>query len=516
MAYVLLRLRLAIRWHRWGGTATGRLVAWLLWGTALVLGLAGGALVAFLDGTANGRMFVLAIFGALFFGWVALPVIIPALADQTVDPTRLEMYPLTAWEKVSGLGLGAMVAPTALFTFLVASGGAFASGLGVMTRFLVPVVAVLFVMLCVAGSRAVQALIAHTVSTRKGRDIMLVATGVVSVGFYVALQVGTREIARLSPGTLGVAGDVLALTPPGAAGEVTLLMRAGDPAGAALFLIYLCAATGLFAVLWGWAISRHEARSAGVSRRKKQTTASADRLVLTGGLLSVVPPTATLASAAQYFHLMFFRAPKLAQQLVIGLVFGVLFSHGLGVSSGLLVGSTLFGVYLSTGSSSGMFNYDARGFGYLAEAGIPMRPVVVGRVAAHLVVGAVAIVLFVTVEAAFGGLWTDLMPAVLVGWASVLWGVTVGAVVSALAPFDQEAKQGTGRGRSVVAILAGFVVVGVGVAVVMVVTSLANLGPWPTAGISVAAGLAVAFVGVRRAVRVVDRDPLRMAQALGV
>lgn len=180
MAVVLLQLKLAIQ-RRALGRGGGSQRAWFVagWLLALVLGIAEGAVVDRLASARDGLGdlgLVLALSG-MFLGWVLTPLLMPGLGDETVDPERLEQFPITPGDQVLGLLLGSLVAPTALFPFLVAAGGTFASGEDIAARGTVALAAGVFTVLCVAAGRSIGALVAGVMRSRRARDILVVVGG---------------------------------------------------------------------------------------------------------------------------------------------------------------------------------------------------------------------------------------------------------------------------------------------------------------------------------------------------
>jgi ABC-2 type transport system permease protein len=182
MALVLFRLRLALqRGGRAQHGASG--TAWFVvgWVLAIVGGLVGGTLVAAFDSqdTAGGDMIVLLILTAVFLSWILTPVLLPGVGGDAIDPSKLEQFPLSRAEQIGGLLLGGLVAPTAVATFLVASGATVASGFEVPTRIAVGMSAVLYVVLCVSVSASVRALFAAALESRRGRDVAVLISGVI-------------------------------------------------------------------------------------------------------------------------------------------------------------------------------------------------------------------------------------------------------------------------------------------------------------------------------------------------
>ena len=236
MALVLLRLRLAIaRRSRGTGNAAQLYLAtsWVLGGISGLL--AGMSIATILSGSGAGDLLLLAAFCAVFLPWVIGPIVEPTLADGVVDPRRLEQFPLTGWQQVSGLLAGALASPTATFTFLMAAGGAFALDVDPAVRIAAVVVAVAYTLLCVATSRSVQALLAGALGSRRGADIAAIAASLLVLGIYLFAQEARNAVETLGALALdGPIGTVVSWLPPGAAARALLDARDGDWLGFAV------------------------------------------------------------------------------------------------------------------------------------------------------------------------------------------------------------------------------------------------------------------------------------------
>ena len=104
MARVLVALRLAIQRRARGRGALARVWFMVRWLGAMALGLFLGYAVAGLDAMRTGvsDLMLAVFFTMVFVVWLIVPVMKPQLAVQTVDPERLEQFPLSAREQVLG------------------------------------------------------------------------------------------------------------------------------------------------------------------------------------------------------------------------------------------------------------------------------------------------------------------------------------------------------------------------------------------------------------------------------
>lgn len=450
MAGVLVRLRLAIRRGSRENTAQ-RLWFVLSWLLGLGAGLAGGAFVAGADAARDGRgdLTVLTVFTVIFLAWFLGPILVPAATDQTVDPQRLEQFPISAREQVTGVLLGGLVAPTALFTFLVSAGGTVAAGESVPARLGVLVTAVVFTVLCVASARSVGALLAGALRSRRGRDFAIAISGLLGVGIFVLSQ----SAQDLTETFLGLADSgvqtVMAWLPPGSLAQTTLDARDGAWASAAVHLLVGVVTIGLFLWLWSTVLTRRVNGASG-GRAARARPARASGLALVPAALSALQATPATAAASQQLRYFFFRSSAAVQSALFPVVLAVFIGHStigsasegaageLGLS-GLVLGTAFVGVMLAglSGSVVNVFGYDGPGFAYLMQGGAPLGQVLRGKLYASLLYLVPVVALFVLVEAAITGTWSQVFTAFTAGIAVLLLGLGTGAVLSVWAPTDR-------------------------------------------------------------------------------
>ncbi len=157
---------------------------------AVVFGILMAAYIAVALSVNNdlGSLLPLVLFVAVWIFWVIGPLMNQSQGDETIDPGRLELLPLSNKTQVRGLLISGLVGPAALFTFLGAMGAVFAGGIPILARLLSVVCAVIFVLLCVSWSRAVGALFSGVLNSRRGRDLTIALSGLVGIGVYAISQ----------------------------------------------------------------------------------------------------------------------------------------------------------------------------------------------------------------------------------------------------------------------------------------------------------------------------------------
>jgi ABC-2 type transport system permease protein len=521
VAIVLLRLKLAIQRRARGRGGLGQRVWFVLaWVIALVLGIAAGAAVAAASsvGGGQGDLGVLLIFTTVFGGWLLVPVLLPGLGDQTVDPAKLEQFPIAPRDQVGGLLLGGLVAPTALFTLLVAAGASAVSEESWMARIAVLLAAVVFTVLCVVASRAVQALLAGVVRGRRGRDLMVVAGGIIGLGIYLI----TQSAHNLTESLLGLESspveEVLAWLPPGSVGQTVLDARDGSWGLALIHLAVALVAIAGFVALWTWAIRRRVKGPAGHNRPAAAQQAADTELDLVPLPLSVFGPSPAVAAASQQLR-YYLRSPQAIQGALFPLVIGAVLGHTMAGDGGLIIAAAFFALLATSANSmvTNVFGFDDRGYTFLLSVGAPWRSVLVGKVMVAQAILIPAVGLFVIVEALLAGSWAQAVEAFLVGAAVLLVGSGVGALLSVWAPQNRVSMK-VDRGRALLALFGGMLAIALISAVVGVGWILLSetLDVLVLAVLTVGVAVVVAWALTRWAAGRLSSNPWQLQQLLSV
>jgi ABC-2 type transport system permease protein len=461
VAVVLLRLKLAIQRRAWGHGGTGQRLAFVFgWLLALVLGLGAGDLVAFLDSSRDGLgdLALVLLLTVVFVSWVLIPVVMPGISDQTVDPARLEQYPISAGQQVAGLLLGALIAPTAMFTFLLAAGGTFAAGESVSARVFVLAAAVVFTVLCVAASRSVQALLAGVLQSRRGRDVAIAATGVLALGGYLISRSANNLTETLLELESAPTEAVLSWLPPGAIGQGMIAVRDGQWGPALAHLLVALAGIGVAVAAWAWAIRRRVRGASGRSAGRGRQRTSAE-VSLAPVPLSAWRPSPTLASASQQARYFFFRSPRAVQSAALPAVMGIILAHTFVNDGGLVVAAVFFVLLALLSTAFNLFAFDDTGFSYLIATATPWRPVLIGKALVGLLIVGPVLAALIVVEAALNDVWSSAVAAFAAGTSVALVVMGVGAVISVVAPMNQVHPAGANRGRVLAGVMAGLAAV---------------------------------------------------------
>ncbi|MQA75284.1 MAG: hypothetical protein GEU88_13240 [Solirubrobacterales bacterium] len=221
--FVRLKLRLILNALRSGRGAVG-LVAGFLFAVPFVI--AGFGIFAFAarDEVAWAREIAVVGFTLLFLGWVLLPVI-GFGSDETLDPSRLALLPLTRSRMVAGLTAASCVGIPPLATLAVLSGTVVGYARGAATVVVAAAVAV-ELLLCVVASRAVVTALSRRLRSRKSRDAIIVGVTLFALSLQAISFMQGNLPAAVSGAVVRRVAGVLAWTPPGLAGRA--VAEAGD------------------------------------------------------------------------------------------------------------------------------------------------------------------------------------------------------------------------------------------------------------------------------------------------
>ena len=203
MAWILVRLKLRLLRNGLRGNAL-RAVAFAL-GCAYALGIGTAIAAGFLSlqhRTDDLEVIVELVAVAAVLGWAALPLL-GFGSDETLDPSRLALLPLSRDEMVGGLLGAALVGPAGAATTIGLAGATIALLPASPGAIVVVVAAAVQLAMCAALSRSLVTSLSAVLRSRRGRDLRIV---------LIALIAFAPEALRLAIGDRSF-GDVSALRP---------------------------------------------------------------------------------------------------------------------------------------------------------------------------------------------------------------------------------------------------------------------------------------------------------------
>jgi ABC-2 type transport system permease protein len=477
------RLKLRLTRNRLRRSGTWGVIGFILiWLGAAVMGFLLG-LVAYAAGYlwgGDGLALVLSLVG---LGWLVIPVVAAAL-DETVDPRRLELLPLTRSRLAAGLLASAAIGPGTIITAMAVVGAAVWSFTGLPSLVPIVVAGLLFVVWCLASSRLVTTLLTDLLRSRRGRDVAVVAA---------SLAIGTAVIIvnlyRPTPGDfpdeklrIGSLGTLAGWTPAGAAGAAMSDFGESGNSGTGLARVaYVVAATGI--VVWLWQV---------VLGRLSTRTATSGRVRTVGGVVSLVPRIFRGRSGPVYVtagkELRYMRRDPRFRSQAVGLVIAL---AAVGFGGGRFLLGTEYAPFLATviawmvaSTGFNLFGMDDRSFWAYVVSGVDLRRILAGKNLALALIGVPAVGIVAVLMSLLAGEFAHLLTAILSSLAVLAVWLGVGNVTSVLGAFPMPESNlfGSRNASAAAGAVAILGVVAAGALTVPVAAAVglpaAFLGPW--------------------------------------
>ncbi|MBW4703851.1 MULTISPECIES: ABC transporter permease [unclassified Micromonospora] len=330
--------------------------------------------------------------GVLVLGWLLLPLVFFGV-DETLDPARFALLPLSRRTLVTGLFAAALIS-VPVFAVLVAVAGLVVSAalLGGAAAGVVAAVGVVAgVLLCVAASRAVTSAFATMLRSRRVRDLAAVLLAVVAallgpLQLVVLAAVRTADWDRL----VGVA-RIVGWTPFGAPWTIGLDVAEGRAWAVPVKLLITAVTIGAL-LLW-WSRSLESAMVGAASAAPTKT-----RQAPTGGAIAQLFPRAVgwarrdrfgalVARECRYWWRDARRRANLITIAVVGIFVPVMVNLG---GAGFAVGqegfestgdpspvllsiSMIFVGVLASVTLANQFGFDGSAYAANVVAGVPGR-----------------------------------------------------------------------------------------------------------------------------------------------
>jgi len=268
-----------LKWH----LLLGRLRAvqksrrpWLLLGFLVALALVG--FVAFGIITSRGypetaRAVAILLMTLQLISWVIAPLVAFGV-DETVDPHRFSLLPLSRGTLIRGLTVTSLIGwlPLINLLWLLAIAVALSTSWSMLP--LAVVVVLVQLLLCIVLSRAAATAMSALMNSRRGRDLgMLVGFGLFALYMLATSLLGNSNGEGFNAALLSVTG-ALAWLPPGALARIPGLVHDGDwgQAGVAV----LIAAAGLGLALYWWMKALARTLESGSSMTESSAPSSSD------------------------------------------------------------------------------------------------------------------------------------------------------------------------------------------------------------------------------------------------
>ncbi len=534
--FVKLKLRLmtgALRGNGGSVRAVGLVLAIL--GGLYVMPI-GFGLLASLHGRPLAGDISVVVFTVAFVGWAVLPLLAFG-TDETLDPARLALLPLSRRSTITGLVAAALTGIGPLVTFVVLLGTVAAAAAGPASVAVGLLAVALELALCVTGSRALTTAFSGLLRSRRGRDLGIVAGALLTfavVGGNIALQ---RSLLIGTFGTsLGTLARIVRWAPPGMVAHAI-----GDAARGNYFAALPELAVGavtVAALLWAWMTvlgralispdsstlaSRRPARAAALPLSLPALSpgpAGMPPRMVAAGLARLRPERASRALTVAVKELRYsWRDPRRkAGWLGLGMAVVVTLSvsrfgtgpGGLaGVAGPVLIVAAIYGGTIAGIQSANQFGLDGSALWLNVAATSRPQDLRADLAGKNLASALVAMPVFAVLYTALGLLTRQATyPASAFGMAACALGITLGitSVASILMPYAVPERRasafgGGGTGRGCLAALANFTIMVLAVVVlspVLIMLVILHTGLWLLL-VGPGYGAAIAWAGRRAA-----------------
>ena len=495
--FVRLKARLVVNGIRrmtrstWSKVGFAFSILFALIAAALGVGMAFG-LRNYWDGAAQHRVLVLVTTG-IVFGWWFAPILSGGV-DETIDPARLSLLPLTRQQLRRGqiaagfIGISPLVVIVWVGGIVVGAARTWASVPFVVVCGLVVLLAAL------VGSRSLSTSLARLSRSRRGGDL---AALIAVVGGSMVFA-GSQLIRFLTDEQLDAAARVLRWTPPGMAGEAFELAGRGRYVDASWRIAVLASVVAVAGWWWSRQLDRLLEQTA--DARGQRLRSDGSDLAIFGGVRRRLPRTPGGAAVAREL-IYLVRSPGRRAALlggtVLGLVYVLIAVAAVDGRSTWLVLAAPVGMLFALQYASNQLGVDPSGFWIEVAAG----PEPSARWAGRQLLGVLAVMFPVTVAAvllaAWTGGWIEFGVVMVTMAGASLSMIGVGSFLSPLFvtpipdsgnPFgSRQAMSGTGCSAAIVGLLY-FVLV----AVLIVPAEVGLRWAWRSQSPLLAVGIAVA------------------------
>ncbi|WFE45795.1 ABC transporter permease [Verrucosispora sp. WMMD1129] len=530
-----VRLKLRVMGNNFRGQ--GWRVALFLVGSLIGLWFAVGAFFGLaapgLVGDDRYALLVAAFAGGLtVLGWLLLPLVFFGV-DETLDPARFALLPLSRRTLVTGLFAAALVSVPTVAVLLGLSGLVVTAGVfGGWSAALVSAVGVVCgLLLCVAGARAVTSAFASMLRSRRVRDLAAVLLAVLAASLGPLQLAGVAAIQDTDWDRLTGVATVIGWTPFGAPWTAGIDVAQGRAWAAPVKL--LITVVTIVALLAWWSRSLESAMvgaaSAGPTRARPGVTGGvvAQLFPRAGGWLRRDRFGALVAREARYWWRDARRRANLITIAVVGLFVPVMVNFGgqgftfdsdqgfsaAGESSPVLVSlSMLFVGLLAAVTLANQFGFDGSAYAANVVAGVPGRLELRARITAFslYVLPMLAVVAVVIALVLGEPTWIGFMAGALV--ATYGAGLAVNSFVSVLGAYSLPEtsnpfamNSGAGVVKGMLTLLAMVATSALAAPMVLAAALLGDAWLWLGLPLGVAYGVGAALLGAYLAGDVLDR-----------
>lgn len=463
-------------------------------------------------------------FNLIFAAWVFGPLLSGGV-DDTLDPSRVTLFPLHPHELRRGFVAAALTGYVPLATLLGVSGAVFAFGRSVSDVVLLIACTMTLIAVSLAASRALAVLLALSGRSRRGRDIGIIAAS----SFGGLLFLGAMSTTVMSETQYDHAIDVIRWLPAGFIGQAVVDVREGLHGPAALRILVMAALAWTLLLVWMRGLDRLLVLPESVRHARRVGRERFPIMGRTVGLFGRRPWAAVAMKELRYL----FRAPQRRSAFVIGTVIGAPFAFvqmlRTGSTDGLAIWFAPVSLLFGLGATNNLLGADASSLWLETSSGLSMRTLLTGKSLAAVPYLVTPVIVSSVALGLFSGDVSNTL--LMVALTLVCWGIPLGTgcMVSVLTPFaqhDQDNPYANRRPTSGEGCLIGLLgvgsmaAIGAGVFPVAIMMGLiVRFGPgWMVpvgVVLSAAWSMGVWFTGLTFASRIAQRTEADLLTSMG-
>jgi len=323
------RLFVRLKWRLWRNSlrsaSSGRIIGMVLgavFGVILLMVFFSVAIAT--RGSAHNDTAVMAglATSVLVFAWWLMPLVTGGV-DETVDPSRLRLLPLTDRQLRRGQIAAGVIGPAPVFAIIASSAIAVAFTHSLLGAPLVIVALLLCLAVALVGSRAIATGLGAMRRTRRGRELSVVMMVLCVVLLGITYQLIVQAATHPDDGHLGTLARWLSWTPPGMIGRAVWQAGRGHVLAALPMMLPMVAVLLLSGWYWTRALDRLLSGSDS-SESGRSNTGGATGALFTG-LRRRLPRTSRGAALAREL-LYLRRSPGRRNAVLMAVVFTVAYS----------------------------------------------------------------------------------------------------------------------------------------------------------------------------------------------
>jgi ABC-2 type transport system permease protein len=398
-----------------------------------VLALFGFAALAVLRHDAHAADTTMVIFAAVTLVWTVVPLL-GFGTDETLDPQRLALLPLTPGQLLRGLLVAALVGVAPAATLLALSGAIVGMSSGVVSALLIALAVVATLLLCVVASRTLIALLAPLLRSRRGRDLLVMT---ITLGVFVpqSFRLLSARSGGDSDHVIAEIADRVRYTPFGWGGLAVTEAGQGHLAASLAALAAVAAVVAILLWIWMRVIPRALTSADAVAPAKSRSRRRGTLIPAVFPFLSRNRTGATTAKDLRYYvRDPRRRGPLIAALIVPGLfLFGTLRNASARPASATLL--ALVALLPASGLTLNQFGLDGKALWMLVVSGNNARADILGKNLATVVLVAplVAVPALATAAVTHGWAYVPMTIGLAPGMLGVI--LAVGNIVSVYAPY---------------------------------------------------------------------------------